>query len=105
MWLHTTVLSRENMKKLHHPWTGPYHVIKRLSDSTYRIQLLREPHKRLVVHSNQLKPLCDALEDSSPPAADTSASSEPPPEPPVIGRRLNVVEPEDIPAQSEPHHP
>ena len=37
-----------------------YRVIKRLPDSTYRIQLLRAPHKRLVVHFNWLKPCGDA---------------------------------------------
>ena len=104
VWLHSTVLSRGNTKKLHHPWTGPYRVIKRLSDSTYRIQLLRAPHKRLVVHFNWLKPCGDALEISLP-AEDTSVSGEPVPEPPVTGTRLDVVEPEDIPAPSEPHQP
>ena len=104
MWLHTTVLSRENTKKLHHPWTGPYCVIKRLSDSTYRIQLLWAPHKLLVVHFNRLKPCGDAPE-GSPAADDTSVSGEPVPEPPVTRSRLGVVEPEDIPVRSEPHHP
>ena len=45
VWLHTTVLSRGNTKKLHNQWSGPYRVIKRLSDSTYGIQLLWAPHK------------------------------------------------------------
>ena len=104
VWLHTTVLSRANTKKLHHPWTGPYRVIKRLPDSTFWIQLLRAPHKRLVVHFNWLKPCGDALEVSLP-AEDTSVSGEPVPEPPVTGTRLDVVEPEDIPAPSELHQP
>ena len=81
-----------------------YRVIKRLPDSTYRIQLLRAPHKRLVVHFNWLKPCGDAIE-GSPPAEYTSVSGEPVPEPPVTGTRLDVVEPEDIPAPSEPHQP
>ena len=38
VWLHTTVLARGNTKKLHHPWKGPYRVLKRLTDSTYKIQ-------------------------------------------------------------------
>ena len=48
VWLHTTVLARGNTKKLHHPWTGPYRVVKRLSNSTDRIQLPRNPRKRFV---------------------------------------------------------
>ena len=64
VWLHTKLLSRGNTKKLHQPQTGPYRVVKRLSDSTYWIQLLQAPHKRLVVHYNWLKPCGDALEGS-----------------------------------------
>ena len=104
VWLHTTVLSGGTTKKLHHPWTGPYRIIRRLSDSTYWIQLLWAPHKRLVVHFNWLKPYGDAIEGSLP-EEDTSVSGEPVPEPPVTGTRLDVVEPEDIPAQSEPYQP
>ena len=61
-------------------------------------------HKRVVVHFNRLKPCGDALEGSLP-AEDTSLSGEPVPEPPVTGSRLDVVEPEDIPARSEPDQP
>ena len=43
VWMHTTVLACGNTKKLHHPWTGSYCVVKRISDSTYRIQLLSSP--------------------------------------------------------------
>ena len=74
------------------------------ADSTYRIQLLRTPHKRLVVHFNRLKPCGDALE-SSLPTEDTSVSGEPVPKPPVTGSRLDELESEDISAQSEPHQP
>ena len=56
VWLHTTVLARNNTRKLHLPWTGPYRVVKRLTDSTYRIQLSSNPRKRLVVHFDRLKP-------------------------------------------------
>ena len=102
IWLHTTALSRGNTKKLHHPWTGPYRVINRLSYSTYRIQLLQTPHKQLVVHFNRLKPCGDAL-DGSLPTENTSVSGVPALELPVTGTRLDVVEPEDIPAWSKPH--
>ena len=56
VWLHSLVLPRGKSKKFHHPWTGPFIVVKRLSDVTYRIQS-REGRRRLVVHFDRLK-LC-----------------------------------------------
>ena len=56
VWLHLSALPRGSSKKLHHPWTGPYRVIKRLSDVNYRIQHTQHPRKRLVVHFDRLKP-------------------------------------------------
>ena len=38
------------------PWQGPYTVVKRLSDVVYRIELVSNKRKRLVVHFNRLKP-------------------------------------------------
>ena len=73
IWLNTTVLSRGSTKKLHYLWTGPYRVIKRPLDSTYRIQLLWAPHKRLVAHFNRWKSCGDAPEGSLP-AEDTSVN-------------------------------
>lgn len=36
-WLHQLVVPRGCSKKLHHPWTGPYRVVKQLSDVNYRV--------------------------------------------------------------------
>ena len=44
-------------KKLHHPWTGPFRVVKMLSQSVYRIQNVHNPRQRLVVHFDRFK-LC-----------------------------------------------
>ena len=38
VWLHSPVVPRGKSKKFHHPWTGPFKVIKCLSEVTYRIQ-------------------------------------------------------------------
>ena len=40
VWLHSPVMPRGGSRKLHHPWTGPYKVITKLSDVTYCIQSL-----------------------------------------------------------------
>jgi len=46
----------ERVRKLHHPWTGLFRVVKRLSDVNYRIQHVQHPRKRMVVHFDRLKP-------------------------------------------------
>ena len=85
VWLHTTVLARGNTKKLHHPWKGPYHVLKRLTDSTYRIQSLSNPREHAVVHFNRLKPCTTATAEQpstfdpiSPPPGDDGITEDTP---------------------------
>ena len=58
VWLHSPVVPRGASRKLHRPWTGPYKIIKRLADVTYRIQNCngRRRRRRLVVHFDRLKP-------------------------------------------------
>ena len=56
MWLHSSVVPTDGHRKLHHPWTGPFKVIKKLSDLNYQIQLQGNPNqKSLIVHFNCLK--------------------------------------------------
>ena len=56
MWLHSTVVPTDGHRKLHHPWTGPLKVIKKLSNLNYQIQLQGDPNQRsLIVHFNRLK--------------------------------------------------
>ena len=61
VWLHSPVVPRGSSRKLHHPWTGPYKIVKQLSDVTYRIQSCRGRRCRLVVHFNRLKPSPDDM--------------------------------------------
>ena len=54
------------MQKSHHLWSGPFKVLKRISDSTYRIQQLEGRKYKKIVHFDRLK-LCPnniRLEDS-----------------------------------------
>ena len=55
MWLHTPPTSRCSNRKLYHPWSGPFKVVKQISNSTYRIQQLNS-RKQRKVHFNRLKP-------------------------------------------------
>ena len=75
VWLHSPVVPRGQSKKLHHPWIGPWHIIKRLSDAVYRIRSLKNCRKRLVVHFDRLK-LC-------PPEMRLNADRQPSPTEPI----------------------
>ena len=57
VWLHSVVVPQGKSKKLHHPWTGPFQVLTKLSDSDYRVKKLTGNKRVLVVHFNRLK-LC-----------------------------------------------
>ena len=60
-WLHSSVVPRGKAKKFHHPWTGPWKVLDRICDTTYRIQDSRAPHKKSVVHFDCLKPCKEGM--------------------------------------------
>ena len=58
VWLYSQVVPRGGSRKLHYPWTGPWRVIKQISDAVYRIQgPSGSKQKRHVVHFDGLK-LC-----------------------------------------------
>ena len=61
VWLHSSVVPHGSFRKLHHPWTGPFKIVKRLSDITYHIWSCRGRRRRLVVHFNHLKPCPDDM--------------------------------------------
>ena len=43
-------------KKLHHPWSGPFEIVKHLTDATYRIANQAAKRQQFVVHFDRLKP-------------------------------------------------
>ena len=55
VWLHNPARKVGISPKLFRPWEGPFLVIKRISDVTYRIQKNRKS-KMKVVHFDRLKP-------------------------------------------------
>ena len=50
LWLHNPVFPSGQSWKFHQPWTGPFRVVRQLSEHTYRIQGTTCQKKRLVVH-------------------------------------------------------
>ena len=56
VWVLFPQVPRGKSKKLYRPWSGPFVVVKRLSNMTYRVQDCNNRRKRMVVHFNRLKP-------------------------------------------------
>jgi len=108
VWLHTTVLARGNTKRLHHPWKGPYRVLKRLTDRTYKIQSPSNSRERaVVVHFNRPKPctrataeLPSTFDPICPPPGDDSITENTPQAVP-IGTHLEIIEAMDPHAQEQ----
>ena len=102
--LFSPVVPRGCPRKLHRPWTGPFKIVNRLSDVTYRIQDVHSRRHRLVVHFNRLK-ACppnmrfpDNEQTSSPPQNRNL-----PPDP--VGAQLELVDEIDYPSPPEPRYP
>ena len=55
VWLHSTVVPRGKSHKFHCPWSGPFVIVKILSDVVYRIQDVQRSRRRHVVHFDRLK--------------------------------------------------
>jgi hypothetical protein len=64
VWLHVPYVKKGKSLKLSRPWTGPYVVMKKLSDLVYRIQMENNKKKRVVVHFNRLKKCCSPKQQS-----------------------------------------
>ena len=56
VYLHNPVVPKRKSRKLHCPWTGPFSVIKRVSDNVYCIQDTNNKKKQQVIHFYRLKP-------------------------------------------------
>ncbi|XP_072042736.1 uncharacterized protein [Amphiura filiformis] len=55
VWLHNPARRKGISPKLSRPWEGPFTIINKLSDVTYRIQKSERSAPK-VIHSNRLKP-------------------------------------------------
>ena len=56
VWVLFPQVPKGKSKKLYRPWSGPFVVVKRFSDVTYRVQDVNNRRRRMVVHFNRLKP-------------------------------------------------
>jgi hypothetical protein len=103
VWLHSTVLPGGTNKKLYHPWTGPFVVVKKLLDAVYRIQSLGQKRKRLVVHFNRLKP-CSSVDPGhcGTNAEDATIVVSPRCQSRLVGQHLEIIEPTEFPPPIPP---
>ncbi len=101
VWLYCPAVPRGQSKKLHHPWSGPFQVLKRLSDSTYRIKNSNARRQRLVVHFDRLKPCApgtriELANQPLPPASPTRPTQDPGSSRRMpFGEHLNLVDEDD----------
>ena len=104
VWLHATVVPRGVGRKLHRPWSGPFRIVKKLSDSVYRLQNVRSSRHRIIVHFDRLK-LCPEgirLPTLPPRRSRQPARPEPPPPP---GTDLHQVFTDDSPPPGGTRYP
>ena len=95
VWLHSPAVPRSRSKKLHHHWMGPFEVVTKLSDVTYRIRHTRNRRLRKVVHFDRLKP-CTAeipVPDKQPRQSEQRhPQAHPQSQPTPLGTRLELAE-------------
>ena len=98
VWLHSPAVPRGQSKKLRRPWTGPFRVVRKLSDAVYRIQHAQAPRQRLVVHFDCLKlcppDICLPIPVSPASQGPEDSPGEPSLQPP--GTTLKVVDDVDL---------
>ena len=101
VWLFSPVVPRGCPKKLHRPWTGPFKVVSRLSDVTYRIENVQLRRNRLVVHFNRLKACPPHMRLNQEKAPLQHHQHSLPPEP--VGSNLEIIDDPDY--RSELRYP
>nr|VZI26219.1 unnamed protein product [Spirometra erinaceieuropaei] len=73
VWLHNDQPPAGYASKFHRQWSGPYIVLRPLSNSVYRIRLKSDPFGRIIqVHFNRLKPCLSEYQSPQHPIPSTS---------------------------------
>ena len=91
VWLHSPAVPRGKSRKLHRPWTGPFRVVAKPSDSVYRLQHVQFRRKRPVVHFNRLKP-CSPDTRLPQPQTPALRGEQPRPPAPPVGSGLELLD-------------
>ena len=99
VWVLFPQTPRGKSKKLYRPWSGPFAVVKKLSDVTYRVREVKNRRRRLVVHFNRLKPYKGKVADCQPSWREVSPDMQTQNEEPqhhYFGSQLELVDEGDI---------
>ena len=107
VWLHSTVVPPQSHRKLHHPWSGPYRIILKLSDLNYKIAPLDNPSKESIVHFDRLKLCPPGIRTKTPPSL-LSPLSDPPLSTPFslntqVGDNVTLLDLQDAVRGSDVH--
>ena len=75
VWLYTPAVPSGQSRKLHRPWKGPYKVVERLGDATYKLQGTRGRRPQ-IVHFDRLKPFPPNVRLANEPRPERPAADE-----------------------------
>ena len=102
VWLFNPAVPRGKAKKFHRPWTGPYRIIRKLSDANYFIRHIHN-HKKKVVHFDRLKSCPKNIRLPPRLSSEAHQSSVPPPSAP--GTYLDLIDDDDDAYFPQQHNP
>ena len=110
VWLLDPVVAEGQSKKLHHPWKGPFRVLKKISNCDYLVESTAGKHIKTIVHFNRLK-LCKPgmrfqhiLNDDGELSlnADPAIGQQPKAASHLLGEHLELVDTDDM-ATTQPN--
>ena len=110
VWLLDPVVAEGQSKKLHHPWKGPFRVLKKISNCDYLVESTAGKHIKTIVHFNRLK-LCKPgmrfqhiLNDDGESSlnADPAIGQQPKAASHLLGEHLELVDTDDM-ATTQPN--
>lgn len=110
VWLLDPVVAEGQSKKLHHPWKGPFRVLKKISNCDYLVESTAGKHIKTIVHFNRLK-LCKPgmrfqhiLNDNGESSlnADPAIGQQPKAASHLLGEHLELVDTDDM-ATTQPN--
>ena len=102
VWLFNPAVPHGKAKKFHRPWTGPYRIIRKLSDVNYFIRHIHN-HKKKVVHFDRLKSCPKNIRLPPRLSSEVHQSSVPPPSAP--GTYLDLIDDDDDAYFPQQHNP
>ena len=100
----TTIVPKVLVGKYMRPWSGPFRIVKKLSDSVYQLQNVHSSRHRIIVHFDGLKLCPEGIRlPTLPPRCSRHPTQPEIPHPP--GTDLYQVFTDDLPPPGGPRYP